>query len=131
MSHSTSAYHEQNSTSRLLEKPRVLVVKKHHFLVRWSHWLNGPILLGLILSGISVYWASPIYQHKPDPKTGSFDVAADIGIWICSHVPGLQHYSNPPGRRPLARSARGDERNPPRLGLEHPWTPRGMERRRL
>jgi len=56
---------------------------------RWSHWLNVPILLGLILSGI--YWASPIYQHKPDPNTGNVDVAADIGIWICAHVPGLHH----------------------------------------
>jgi thiosulfate reductase cytochrome b subunit len=38
----------------------VLVVKRHHILVRWSHWLNVPLLLGLILSGISIYWASPI-----------------------------------------------------------------------
>ena len=64
--------------------------------VRWSHWLNVPILLGLILSGISIYRASPIYQHKPDPNTGNFDVAADIGIWICAHVPALHHYSSPP-----------------------------------
>ena len=74
----------------------MLVVRKHHFLVRLSHWLNVPILLGLILSGISIYWASPIYQHKPDPNTGNFDVAADIGIWICAHVPGQHHYSGPP-----------------------------------
>src|ERR1700729_4183908 len=67
-----------------------------HLLVRWSHWLNVPILLGLILSGISIYWSSPIYQHKPDPLTGIFDVAADIGIWICAHVPGLHHYKSPP-----------------------------------
>jgi hypothetical protein len=68
MSHSTSACNEQNSASTLPEQPSVLVVRKHHFLVRWSHWLNVPILLGLILSGISVYWASPLYQHKPDPE---------------------------------------------------------------
>jgi hypothetical protein len=59
----------------------VLVVRKHHFLVRWSHWLNVPVflgfILGLILSGISIYWASPIYQHKPDPNRGNTDVAAD------------------------------------------------------
>jgi thiosulfate reductase cytochrome b subunit len=58
--------------------------------------MNVPILLGLILSGISIYWSSPIYQHNPDPLTGNFDVAADIGIWICAHVPGLHHYSSPP-----------------------------------
>ena len=67
----------------------VRVVRRHHLLVRWSHWLNVPILLGLILSGVSIYWASPVYQHKPDPLTGNFDPLADIGIWICAHVPGL------------------------------------------
>jgi thiosulfate reductase cytochrome b subunit len=95
MTHSTPPVNESNATSAY-PKQRVLVVKKHHLLVRWSHWLNVPILLGLILSGISIYWASPIYQHKPDPITGNFDVAADIGIWICAHVPGLHHYSSPP-----------------------------------
>src|ERR1700729_4324459 len=83
-------------TSTLPEQPgvlvaAVLVAKRHHLLVRWSHWLNVPILLGLILSGISIYWSSPIYQHNPDPLTGNFDVPADIGTWICAHVPRLQH----------------------------------------
>ena len=91
MAHSTPPVNESNATSAS-PKQSVLVVKKHHLLVRWSHWLNVPMLLGLILSGISIYWASPIYQHKPDPITGNFDVAADIGIWICAHVPGLHQY---------------------------------------
>jgi len=89
-------HHEPNSTSTLLAEPGVLVVKRHHILVRWSHWLNVPLLLGLVLSGISIYRSSPIYQHKPDPNTGNFDVAADIGIWICAHVPGQHHYASPP-----------------------------------
>jgi thiosulfate reductase cytochrome b subunit len=96
MSHATPHDNEPNSTSTLPEEPGVIVAKRHHLLVRWSHWMNVPILLGLILSGISIYWASPVYQHKPDPNTGNFDVAADIGIWICAHVPGLHHYSSPP-----------------------------------
>jgi thiosulfate reductase cytochrome b subunit len=96
MSHSTTPDCVAKSTSTLTEERGVLVVRKHHLLVRCSHWLNVPILLGLILSGISIYWASPIYQHKPDPNTGNFDVAADIGIWICAHVPGQHHYSSPP-----------------------------------
>src|SRR5246127_5439692 len=84
------------ATTTLPEKRGVLVARKHHLLVRWSHWLNVPILLGLILSGISIYWASPIYQHKPDPVSGNFDVAADIGIWLCAHVTWLNHYKSPP-----------------------------------
>src|SRR5467141_250426 len=82
MSDSTLPVSEPNSTSTLLDKPGVLVAKKHHLLVRWSHWLNVPILVGLILSGLSIYWASPVYQHKPDPLTGNVDRLADIGIWI-------------------------------------------------
>jgi thiosulfate reductase cytochrome b subunit len=96
MGRSLTPREEARSTSRRSGKPVVLVARRHHLLVRWSHWLNVPILLGLMLSGISIYWASPIYQHKPDPLTGNFDVAADIGIWICAHVPGLRHCSSPP-----------------------------------
>ena len=94
MSLSTPTYNEPTATSTLPEKPGVLVFRKHHLLVRWSHWLNVPILLGLILSGISIYWASPIYQHKPDSNTGNVDVVSDIGVWICAHVPGLHHCSS-------------------------------------
>ena len=96
MSTSSALHHEPTFTSTLLVQPGVLVVKRHHILVRWSHWLNVPLLLGLILSGISIYWASPIYQHKPDLDTGNFDVVADIGIWICAHVPGQHNYASPP-----------------------------------
>jgi thiosulfate reductase cytochrome b subunit len=87
---------ERNATSMPDSKAGVLVVRRHHLLVRCTHWLTVPILLGLILSGVSIYWASPVYQHKPDPQTGSLDPLADIGIWICAHVPGLHQYSNPP-----------------------------------
>ena len=66
------------STGTFAEQPRVLVVKRHHLLVRWSHWLNVPILLGLILSGISIYWALPIYQHKP---SHAFERSAPYGVW--------------------------------------------------
>src|ERR1700692_4936127 len=96
MGRSITPRNEANSTSTLAEQPGLLVARTHHLLVRWSHWLNVPILLGLILSGISIYWSSPIYQHKPDQNTGNFDVLADIGIWICAHVPWLHHYGNPP-----------------------------------
>jgi thiosulfate reductase cytochrome b subunit len=95
MSLSTPADNQPTATSTFLEKPGVLVARKHHLLVRWSHWLNAPLLLGLTLSGIAIYWAAPVYQHAPDPQTGNFDYFADIGIWICAHVPGLHHYSSP------------------------------------
>jgi thiosulfate reductase cytochrome b subunit len=96
MSHPMPIADELDATSTLPAPAVVLVARRHHILVRWSHWLNVPLLLGLILSGVSIYWASPIYRHKPDPNTGNFDVAADVGVWICAHVPGLHHYASPP-----------------------------------
>jgi len=96
VSHSTQLGNERLATRTPGNQAGVRVVRRHHLLVRCSHWLSLPILLGLILSGVSIYWASPVYQHKPDPQTESFDRLADIGIWICAHVPGLHDYSSPP-----------------------------------
>ena len=76
--------------------PPVRVARKHHLLVRVSHWLNVLLLTGFIASGVSIYWASPVYQHDPDPQSGNFDYFADAGIWICAHVPGQHHYPRPP-----------------------------------
>jgi thiosulfate reductase cytochrome b subunit len=86
---------ETMTTGARASQPRALVVRRHHLLVRISHWLNIPLLLGLILSGISIYWASPIYQHPPDPTTGNFDYFADAGVWICAHLPWLHPYADP------------------------------------
>jgi thiosulfate reductase cytochrome b subunit len=94
--HSRELQKGQIATGARETEAGVLVVRRHHLLVRCSHWLTVPILLGLVLSGVSIYWASPVYQHKPNPQTGSFDPLADVGIWISSHVPGLQQYSSPP-----------------------------------
>jgi thiosulfate reductase cytochrome b subunit len=60
----------------------VRVVRKHHGLVRISHWVNVPLLLGLIASGLSIYWAAPVFHHAPDPATGSRDYLRDLGAAI-------------------------------------------------
>ena len=96
MPHSTQLRKERIATSTPESEAGVRVVRRQHMLVRYSHWLNVPVLLGLILSGMSIYWAAPVYQHKPDPVTGNFDPLADVGTWICAHVPGLHQYSSPP-----------------------------------
>jgi thiosulfate reductase cytochrome b subunit len=96
MPRSMQLHEERIATSTPEYQTGVLVVRRHHLLVRCSHWLNVPILQGLILSGMSIYWASPVYRHKPDSITGNFDPLAGVGIWICAHVPGLHQYSSPP-----------------------------------
>jgi thiosulfate reductase cytochrome b subunit len=60
----------------------VLVVPKHHLLVRLTHWFNVPLLFGLIATGLAIYWAAPVFKHAPDPVTGSRDSLADLGSWI-------------------------------------------------
>jgi len=74
---------------------RVRIEIRHHGLVRLTHWLNVPILSGLIVSGLAIYWAAPVYRHAPDATTGNTDYVGDIGTWITSHVPGLQSYPRP------------------------------------
>jgi len=61
---------------------RVRVVRKHHALVRLSHWVNVPVLLGLIVTGLAIYWAAPVFVHARDPVTGSRDYLADLGVTI-------------------------------------------------
>jgi thiosulfate reductase cytochrome b subunit len=58
------------------------VTRKHHALVRLSHWINLPLLLGLTASGLSIYWAAPVFRHAPDPVTGSRDYLRDAGYVI-------------------------------------------------
>jgi len=90
----------------------VHVVPKHHTLVRLSHWINVPVLLGLIASGLSVYWAAPVFNHPRDPVTMSRDYLLDIGGFIAGLLNGggdprswiYDHFSLGTGM--LARSLR-------------------------
>jgi len=71
----------------------VRVVRRHHLLVRWSHWLNVPVLLGLILSGVSTYWASPVYgalssHRQTDPSAFEMPVFAPRLIYSAAVVQG-------------------------------------------
>ena len=69
----------------------VLVVRKHHWLVRVTHWMNIPLLTGLTLSGMSIYWAAPVYTHAADAN-GNEDYLNDIGFWIAKHEPWRHSY---------------------------------------
>lgn len=63
------------------------VVRKHHALVRLSHWVNVPLLLGLTVSGLSIYWAAPVFRHAPDPVTHVRDYLADAGTALARVFP--------------------------------------------
>ncbi len=36
--------------------------KKHPLAIRWFHWINFPVLMIMIWSGILIYWANDIYR---------------------------------------------------------------------
>ena len=40
----------------------VRLEKKHPRLIRWSHWINVPILAMMIYSGLMIYWANDVYR---------------------------------------------------------------------
>lgn len=81
-------------TNRRVSAEEKVVVRKHHWLVRWTHWANIPILLALALSGISIYWAAPVYHHAPDAQ-GNTDYLASIGLWVAQHEPWRHSYGPP------------------------------------
>lgn len=37
------------------------LVKKHPLAIRWFHWINFPLLMVMIWSGILIYWAWPSF----------------------------------------------------------------------
>ena len=35
---------------------------KHPRPIRWTHWINAPVLFGMIYSGLLIYWANDVYR---------------------------------------------------------------------
>lgn len=38
------------------------LVRKHPLAIRWFHWINFPLLMVMIWSGLSIYWANGVYR---------------------------------------------------------------------
>jgi thiosulfate reductase cytochrome b subunit len=41
--------------------PDVTLKHKHPLWVRWTHWLNFPLLALMLFSGVQIYWAHDVY----------------------------------------------------------------------
>jgi thiosulfate reductase cytochrome b subunit len=39
-----------------------MLVEKHARWIRWTHWLNFPLLSLMIWSGLLIYWANDVYR---------------------------------------------------------------------
>ena len=59
------------------------VVLKFHPLVRIAHWTNIIALIGLCASGLSIYWASPVFKiPTADGSKDIFTFIGEIGLKI-------------------------------------------------
>jgi thiosulfate reductase cytochrome b subunit len=38
------------------------IIHKHPLAIRWFHWVNFPVLLCMIWSGLLIYWANGVYK---------------------------------------------------------------------
>lgn len=70
------------------------LVKRHHWIVRLTHWVNAIALTGLIASGLQIYQAFPHFGEKgnvyavPNPfDAAHFPAWARLGGWLAG---GLQ-----------------------------------------
>lgn len=43
--------------------------KKHPLAIRWFHWINFPVLMTMIWSGLLIYWANSVYRVGIGQKT--------------------------------------------------------------
>jgi len=45
------------------------IIEKHPLAIRWFHWVNFPVLVIMIWSGLLIYWANDIYRIGWGDKT--------------------------------------------------------------
>jgi Ni/Fe-hydrogenase b-type cytochrome subunit len=77
--------------STVAAEPRA-AVRRHHGIVRFTHWLNAVVLVGMIASGLQIYTAFPHFGQKgavlplPNPLDSSHGHAipkwARLGGWL-------------------------------------------------
>jgi thiosulfate reductase cytochrome b subunit len=58
--------------------PQIEIIEKHPRAIRWMHWVNFPLLLLMIWSGLLIYWANSIYLPIPVFLTKLLDVEARL-----------------------------------------------------
>ncbi len=64
------------------------LVRRHHWIVRVTHWLNAVLLAGMILSGLQIYQAFPHFGPRGGPywlnpwDGEAFPRAVRLGGWL-------------------------------------------------
>ena len=69
-------------------RPRRPAVRRHHWIVRLTHWANAVLLVGLIASGLQIYGAFPHFgprggPYLPNPWDGDkLPAWSRLGGWL-------------------------------------------------
>jgi thiosulfate reductase cytochrome b subunit len=50
-----------------MEDELIKISEKHSRILRWTHWINFPLLFLMVWSGILIYWANQQYIEIPSP----------------------------------------------------------------
>jgi thiosulfate reductase cytochrome b subunit len=50
-----------------MEDELIKISEKHSRVLRWTHWINFPLLFLMVWSGILIYWANQQYIEIPQP----------------------------------------------------------------
>ena len=58
----SAQYLQKLTTTRMETITEKRIVEKHPLAVRWFHWVNFPVLMVMIWSGLLIYWANDIYE---------------------------------------------------------------------
>jgi thiosulfate reductase cytochrome b subunit len=71
------------------------IIEKHPLAVRWFHWVNFPVLMIMIWSGLLIYWAHDVYEIKigsttlfkffPDVFYKTFDINGHLATAMAYH----------------------------------------------
>jgi thiosulfate reductase cytochrome b subunit len=60
--------------------------QKHSLWVRWTHWINFPLLSLMIWSGILIYWANDVYKpFFPDWVYSTFKIDHKLALGMGIH----------------------------------------------
>ncbi|MBC8103383.1 MAG: cytochrome b/b6 domain-containing protein [Cytophagales bacterium] len=81
------------------DTPRL--VKKHPLAIRWQHWINFPVLMIMMWSGLLILWAYPVYPSEKLP----LKVPNRISLYQWGIAPvyperqNAENYPAPPDKR--------------------------------
>ena len=84
--------HAESLTASAAPADGRVPVRRHHWIVRLTHWLNAVLLVGMIASGLQIYGAFPHFGPRghtyplPNPFDSSryhgFPEAVRLGGWL-------------------------------------------------